>query len=324
MIKKFVLSILLLLSLLPLFPAVTVTDGTGEGGEYKEAFQKILGDELSILWKNEEIEVKIVSIVSPFEGVDILTLALMGREYEIAVNKSNVNASIKSAAQEVLLYALEGEGETLDYIYLSSYSSLSLPKARKGTVYFLMSPEGKILADLSLLRQEEGVSELEPLYVKRAYAGLELEKSLSIQIRADVGLIFSPSLKASGRINVKKTNWLYPFNPSIGFTYINDYYGVNSYFGMLGIEYVLPFASLFTNRFTLIQDGGLIANASVLLGYDDGFALGCDIFVAYQHFVSPHFSWNLGVSYSYVVSKALSWSPSVDQLALQAGMGALF
>ena len=191
---------------------------------------------------------------------------------------------------------LQDSMESLDYIYGSSYSSLSLEDARKGEVYDLVVPQtGKSISRfiVSSCDEDTGLVQFDPVYIRKAYAGLPLVKKGSWAVSLAFSQVFSPEYAAAGSVRVKNTAWLYPFSLSLGFE--TGQAGDEIYFASLaGIEYNAYLGSLFDSSFTLIQDAHLYAGADLLLGYCGGFVWGASWRAGYAHNISRSISWSIG------------------------------
>lgn len=230
-----------------------------------------------------------------------LSFSFNGREYTVFYEEGS-HSSLNEAISNALLYAYEkGEGPTVDYIYDGSYSSLSLPDARRGATYAMKDSSGHVLSLLEVSSVDGEAVVLEPVYVGRAYANLPLERTSAIDLQLVISSSVYPSIRPSLRLDVQKRDILYPVNPFASLFIIAPYSGYSpsafGYFGLFGFSYTLRLGSFFRNMsFTLVQDASIVAKAGVLAGYFGGFSYGALWSVAYEHSIGSRFYWSLGLS----------------------------
>ena len=214
---------------------------------------------------------------------------------------------------------------TLDYIYGSSYSSLSLEDARRGEVFDLVVPHsGKNISRfiVSSCDEDTGLVQLDPVYIGKAYAGLPLVEKGSWALTLAFSQVFSPEYAASGSLRIKNTAWLYPFSLSLGFE--TGQAGDDIYSASLaGIEYNAYLGSLLDSSFTLIQDAHLYAGVDLVLGFCDGFVWGASWRAGYAHNISRSISWSIGYE-NIILNSIQEKKDLLIQHRLTIGIGVMF
>lgn len=247
------------------------------------------------------VDAPLITDYSDEYAAAMLTFSFGGAEYTVFYEKGS-RSSLEKAISEALLYAYEkGEGASLDFIYGGSYSSLSLSDARRGSTYALKDSDGHMISLFEVSGRQEEITLLEPVYIGRAYAGMPLERTSGVDMQLVVSTTVYPNLRPSLRFDISKRDILYPVNPFAGVFLIAPSSGFSpsdfGYFGLLGFSYTLRLGSFLRGiSFTLAQDAAIVAKAAFIAGYFEGFSYGVLWSVAYQHMVSGHFYWSLGMS----------------------------
>lgn len=255
-------------------------------------------------------------------GICILTIEIDGKEYRLAVD-SNDRHSAEDVLHELLQYSREGgEGPSLDYIYGSSYSSITIDGSSSGRVYRLKGDNGRTIATFIGESGNSGAVLLSPFYIREAYTGLSLEKGAGVKISASADFIFAPEFRAGGKVMVSYLPLLYPFSPVLGFSYLTDRMGSGVYSAILGAGYTLSLGSLFPVHFTLVEDGAISASVFLSAGYDGGFAWGGGWSVRYEHAISSWLYWSAGGGQDVIWSMEQN-AISVNQYSLNIGLGVL-
>ena len=321
----------LLLSALPLLffmlPLQAVELLVGPGLEVPSAVVRRLGEAIDRYGADvvpPSVETLVVDGYEEHEGSVLVSVS----GYRLAFDALDLMDSIDEEVEAFFTYPAwldAPRGPVLDYLYGSSYSSLSLEDAHEGQVYDLVSPYSGspvarfIVSDV----EDDGLVELDPLYIGRVHAGLELCRKPAWSVGAAFSQIFFPSYQMFVTARVKNTAVLYPFNPSIGFEYGVGDDGTRYYLALAGIEYVLYLGGLLESSFTLIQDGRLYAGADILLGWGDGFCWGASWRLGYQHALSRHLFWSAGVESVILRNEDLD-REVLKQYRLSLGIGVSF
>ena len=248
--------------------------------------------------------------------------------YTLAFDRDDLHNSMESEVRAFFTYPVfldRPSSDVLEYIHGSSYSTFSLSSARKGDVYDLILPANDKAAGrfiVSSVNEDTGLVQLDPVYVKKAFTGLSLEKRSSWAASLSFSQVFTPSYLAAGAVRVKNTSWLYPFNFSFGFE--TGQTGSDVYFAALaGLEYNAYLGSLLDSSFTFIQDARLYAGTDIVLGFCRGFLWGASWRVGYAHSLSRFFSWSAG--YENIVLNSVAESKEVlVQHRLSVGIGVMF
>lgn len=248
--------------------------------------------------------------------------------YTLAFDRRNLHDSMESEVRAFFTYPVFIEvssSGTLDYIYGSSYSSLSLEDARRGEVYDLVVPHsGKSISRFiaSSCDEDTGLVQLDPVYIGKVYAGLPLVEKGSWALTLAFSQVFSPEYAASGSLRIKNTAWLYPFSLSLGFE--TGQAGDDIYSASLaGIEYNAYLGSLLDSSFTLIQDAHLYAGADLVLGFCDGFVWGASWRAGYAHNISRSISWSIGYE-NIILNSMQEKKDLLIQHRLTIGIGVMF
>ncbi len=303
---------------LPLFSSIVIEGDEGISSAIISAIEDTLDKELEYLIADEARVY--VSIKEVKGNLVILSLDINNESIDIVFDMSEGRKGIRKAIKDSLLYFLPQKENTLSYIYPQSYSALDLENVPKGTLFSLKGANGKTSALLSVDDKEGNATILSPIYTNRIYTGMPLKKRASLELEASFLSVFMPSFGYGVKINAKYLPLLYPFNPVLGFQYAED----KGFYGSIGVEYRLSFASMFSPSFTLIQDGGITASVALLLGSNEGFSWGFSWDLLYEHHITPSLYWNIGFCQSYATSY-ISGEPyiSLAQNYLCAGVGVM-
>lgn len=315
---------LLLLSLIEL-PAVSLHADPALGAEesFVRQLEKIINEE------GGEIipaSARTLTLTSYSEDENAVYVTIEG--YTLAFDRRNLHDSMESEVRAFFTYPVFIEASssgTLDYIYGSSYSSLSLEDARRGEVFDLVVPRsGKSISRfiVSSCDEDTGLVQLDPVYIGKAYAGLPLVEKGSWALTLAFSQVFSPEYAASGSLRIKNTAWLYPFSLSLGFE--TGQAGDDIYSASLaGIEYNAYLGSLLDSSFTLIQDAHLYAGADLVLGFCDGFVWGASWRAGYAHNISRSISWSIGYE-NIILNSIQEKKDLLIQHRLTIGIGVMF
>lgn len=315
---------LLLLSLIEL-PAVSLHADPALGAEesFVRQLEKIINEE-----GGEIIPASAgtLTLTSYSEDENAVYVTIEG--YTLAFDRRNLHDSMESEVRAFFTYPVFIEASssgTLDYIYGSSYSSLSLEDARRGEVFDLVVPRsGKNISRfiVSSCDEDTGLVQLDPVYIGKAYAGLPLVEKGSWALTLAFSQVFSPEYAASGSLRIKNTAWLYPFSLSLGFE--TGQAGDDIYSASLaGIEYNAYLGSLLDSSFTLIQDAHLYAGADLVLGFCDGFVWGASWRAGYAHNISRSISWSIGYE-NIILNSIQDKKDLLIQHRLTIGIGVMF
>lgn len=319
--RRLLLSLLLLASII----ASAGAEGTLTFSQDVHILQPVM-NALSSAYADESISFEsavVTKSVSAGDGIHIITLELDGESYSMAVDESRLSA-VSATLHELLQYApADIEEPSLDYIYNTSYSSVSLPeKGTKGRVYHLKSPEGKTLATFIGESQRYSAVTLEPFYIKDAYTSLPLEKGVGMKMAISGSFIFAPTFRASGRITLSYLPLFYPFMPTIGAVYLSDRNGKSVYAASLGIDYRLSLGRIFDTGFTLIEDAAINASLYLLGGYNGSAAFGGGWAIHYEHTLNSYIFWFAGAGQDVIWSLG-SKAIEVNQYTFNIGAGVL-
>ena len=207
--------------------------------------------------------------------------------------------SLSDSIRGILFYedSLSSDADlTLGYALDSSYSTLSETTLRRGTMLRAIDSFGSTRALFEVDDVYGDAMTLQPVYLDSPYPGMALEEAGAWTIGATVASGFdfsSPSILLLATLG--RTDLIYPLIPiiSLGGMYGPD--GLNAYLG-LGMEAYLDLSTAFPSvGFTLIQEGRIGGNVSLLIG---GGASGFDwrsVFsIFYEHRALAGLSWRIG------------------------------
>ena len=216
----------------------------------------------------------------------------------IGDDRESLLESISGEIRNILFYeeSLMAPSPRLDYIYGGSYSFLADEYYRRGTRLRAVDSDGRVRGLFETAERYDGAVMLEPLYLADPVPGLPLEKCgawtafLSAAMSPDFS---SPSFEITAAAG--RSDLIYPFMPLLFATYYMD--GGDAYFyGGLGIGASFDLWRMFpTVSFTLVEEGRITADASVLLGTGPaGFDWRGRFSISYEHSPLPSFFWRIG------------------------------
>lgn len=247
--------------------------------------------------------------------------------YTVAFDASHLNSSIDEELSAFFAYPPflpDSEGPLLDYIWQTSYSSVSLSDARRGQIYDLISAsDGRASARFIVSDVSSERVILDPVHIGSASAGLRLERKSAFRLTVSANQVFSPQWLCFFSLRAKNTALLYPFSLSIGFESGRDENDTVYFTALAGLEYTLYLGALINSDFTLIQDGHLFAGMDIAFGWADGFTWGASWRAGYEHALTNHFSWSAG--FEYIILRNEETDQNVlMQYRLTLGLGVMF
>lgn len=213
--------------------------------------------------------------------------------------RADLLESLEREIHNLLFYeeSLYSDGDIiLGYALPASYSVSDDLGLRRGTRLNAIDSLGKTRAVFEVEETFPSATVLEPLYLDVPYPGMTLEKAGAWRVSASAATGFdfsSPDILSM--VSIGRTDLIYPFVPIISAAYrYSD--GKNYAYGGIGIEAYLDIWRIFPDvSFTLLEEGRIGANASVLLGASDtGFDWIGVFSVFYEHRALPSFFWRLG------------------------------
>ena len=224
-----------------------------------------------------------------------------GAEYEIravGAGRDGIEEAIGNEIRNILFYedSFMADSPRLDYIYRGSYSFLSDAYFRRGTRLSAVDGNGRTRGLFEVAERYDGSVMLEPVYLSSPVPGLSLVQSgeWTASVSASMGFSFpSPAFELTASIG--RSDLIYPFMPLISFTYMMKG-NASYYYGGIGLGASLNLWRIFPAfSFTLIEDGRIGADASILLGAGpDGFDWRGRYSVYYEHSPLPSFFWRIG------------------------------
>ncbi len=244
---------------------------------------------------DEVFDNRILASFTASSGGETLYINAVGR------GREGIEEAIATEVMNILFYldVLMEEPPRLDYIYNGTYSFLSDNYYRRGTRLKAVDNSGRLRGLFEVAERYDGAMLLEPLYLSQIVPGLSLESAgeWNANIVASMGFDFSsPTFEITA--SVSRSDLIYPFYPLLSFTYMLSN-SESYYYGGLGIGASLDFWRMFPHiSFTLIEEGRIGADVSVLLGMGpEGFAWNGRYSIYYEHSPLPFFYWRLGYTY---------------------------
>lgn len=206
--------------------------------------------------------------------------------------------AIEDEIHSLLFYeeSLISPGLRLDYIHRGSYSFLSDGYFRKGTRFSAIDSDGRIRGVFEVSDSYPGAYVLSPVYLEDPFPGISLESEGEWTMFGSTAMGFAfPRIDLTGSLSFGRTDLIYPFVPLISFLFRYDNGGMYWY-GGLGMEAFLDIHRIFPSvSFTLIEEGRIGADASILLGYGpSGFDWKGRFSIFYEHRAASSFFWRIG------------------------------
>ena len=192
--------------------------------------------------------------------------------------------------------SLLAPGLRLDYIHRGSYSFLSEEYYRRGTRFSAVDADGDLRGVFEVSDSYPGAYVLSPVYLDNPFPGISLESEGEWTMFGSAAMGFSfPEIDLTGAVSFGRTDLIYPFVPLVSFLFRYDN-GAMYWYGGLGLEAFIDIHRIFPSvRFTLIEEGRIGADASILLGYGpEGFDWKGRFSVFYEHRAFPSFFWRIG------------------------------
>lgn len=208
--KKICLLIVLFSIVIPLFASITFKSRVSFDTEemIKKAFNEAIGNR-----KDIDITIDKINLTDS----DISFLINYG---EKSIEFSSPTSLFQSEVNNLFYYEEELYlgGEQLDYIYSSSFSSVSLLKAKKGDIYSLRNNEGKKEALFVVSSLYDDATVLRALYQKNPKVGMRLKKenNFSFSLNAFSNIKFSDY---GAMFNIYYSTFTFPFVPYFSVIY---------------------------------------------------------------------------------------------------------
>lgn len=214
-------------------------------------------------------------------------------------NRVELLESLEEEIENILFYSDElysDAEERLDYILPPSYSFAPSAFYRKGTRLKAVDSLGNIRGVFAVSERYDDADTLEAIYLRSPFPGMTLEKSGNWTAYGTFATSFNfKSPELLGMVSIGRSDLIYPFVPIVSAAYrMKD--GVSYVYGGIGIEAHLDMNRIFPSvEFTLIQEGRIGGNVSMLLGYGgEGFDWRSVFSIFYEHRATPSFFWRLG------------------------------
>ena len=229
-----------------------------------------------------EIFVRIGSYEEDTQSFDDRTLAT----FEAVSGDLSLTINAIGRDREALLESVETEVRNI----LFYEESLMAPGLAA------LDGDNRVRGLFEVAERYDGAVLLEPVFLSDPVPGLRLEDrgEWTLSLTAATGFDFSsPSVEVTGTVG--RSDLIYPFTPLLSLTYLLSG-GESYYYGGIGLGASLDLWRIFpTFSFTLVEEGRIQADASLLLGAGpDGFDWKGRFSVSYEHSPTPSFFWRLG------------------------------
>ena len=229
------------------------------------------------------------------------TIGYSGRSVVINAvghDREELAAAIEDEILSLLFYEEEllAPGLRLDYIHRGSYSFLSDDYYRRGTRFRAVDADGNLRGIFEVSDSYPGAYVLSPVYLDDPFPGISLESEGEWTMFSSAAMGFSfPAVDLTGSLSFGRTDLIYPFVPLASFLFRYEN-GAMYWYGGLGIEAFIDMHRIFPSvSFTLIEEGRIGADASILLGYGPaGFDWKGRFSVFYEHRATSSFFWRIG------------------------------
>ena len=208
--KKICLLVVLFFMFIPLFASITFKSRVSFDTEemIKKAFTEAIGN-------RKDIDITIDKINLTDSDISFLI-----NYKEKSIEFSSPISLFQSELNNLFYYEEElyWGGEQLDYIYSSSFSSVSLIKAKKGDIYSLRNNEGKKEALFVVSSLYDDATVLRALYQKdpKVGMGLKKENNFSFSLNAFSNIKFSDY---GAIFNIYYSTFTFPFVPYFSVIY---------------------------------------------------------------------------------------------------------
>ena len=252
---------------------------------------------------NDDVDFEVASFKKEDDFVSF-ELFFNDKSILISSRESNLSEEIKNALfYEESLY-LDSD-DRLDYIWSGSFSFVPSKSYRKGTTLEARDANGKREGVFEVKKSFDSVTVLQPIYIKDdVVPGLELRKSSDFRYALSGATNFRRNSMAFS-FEVGVTSWIYPFMPTASVFCLQSQNSFSFYLG-LGISGYLDLNDVLSWSFTMIEEGRIGANATLLLGLSDGsFAYNGAYSIYYEHRVLAKMFYRVGYSYYPKIANSL-------------------
>ncbi len=282
--KKFLCFLILLIALIPLFSSVVFSSDIPDDVQKRleKAIVEAVGD-------REETEVTADSYSSS-DDVLSFTLSYSGK----SVNVTTPSEYLESEIKAVFFYdeTLFCEGERLDYIYRSSFSSVTLDGARRGQNYALRGNSGKTEALFIVDRVYEDAVTLKPYFLSSPLPGMKLERinDFSLSLRALSSFRFTGF---GGSLSLYYSTFCYPVTPFVSIAVIMD--GKTAYHIDAGLSASFSLSSVWP-AVPVVKNLSIEGEFALGAAYNGSFGLSSEYGLALRWTFSRVFSAAVGIT----------------------------
>ncbi len=306
--KRFLLFLLVATSLASAFGAITYDSSVPDAliasfdREYKRAIDG--RDEIDIAitdYEEENIEEGIYLIAKYKAGEAEVRLEGFGEAI------ADAYSSIAGSLYSMLYYNKElysNESMILDYAYNGSYSAKATG-FRRGQRLALYDSSDKIRGIFLISDHYNDYDNLKPLYINKALPGMKLKRVSSFDWNLDYSLSL-PIEEHYLSFSAGNTSWIYPFRPFIIASFsIDQLYRTYGVYGGIGLSAKASLSSMIPFSFTLIEEGSIGADASLLFNFIDRRFYG-SYSIYYEHRAFSFLSWRIGYNFTPSSFKAIT------------------
>lgn len=184
----------------------------------------------------------------------------------------------------------------LDYQYSGSYS-LKETGLRRGERVVVYDDSDKVRGVFLLSDHYSGYDLLKPIYLGGVLPGMKAEKASSF----DWSLGYALSIPLSEHYitaSFGNTSWIYPMKPFLTlFLNYNQLSNQFSVYSGIGLSARATLGEMFNTSFTLLEEGSICADASLLFSLTD-FKFYGSYSLYYEHRALSFLSWKVGYTYT--------------------------
>lgn len=298
--KKFLLFLFISISLSSAFGAITYDSSVPNNlvssfdREYKKAVDGRDEIDVAISCYEEEMLEEGVYLIAIYKaGDDEVKLEGFGSSIDDAYR------SIASSLYSMLYYnkaLYSNESMVLDYAYNGNYS-VKDTGFRRGQRLALYDRDDKVRGVFLISDHYDDYDNLKPLYINKALPGMKLKRVSSFDWNLDYSLSL-PIEEHYLSFSVGNTSWIYPFKPFvIASLSIDQLYRTYGIYAGIGLSAKASLSSMLHFSFTLIEEGSIGADASLLFNFVDRKFYG-SYSIYYEHKAFSFLSWKIGYTYS--------------------------
>lgn len=294
--KKFLLILFVSISFSSAFGAITYDSSVPDAlissfdREYRRAVDGREEIDVAITdYKEERIEEGIYITAEYKSGDSDIKLEGFGSSLDGSYS------SIASSLYSMLYYNKElysNENMILEYAYNGNYSAKDTG-FRRGQRLALYDSNDKVRGIFLISDHYNDYDNLKPLYINKALPGMKLKRVSSFDWSLDYSLSL-PIEEHYLAFTAGNTSWIYPFRPFVIASFsLDQLYRTYGVYGGIGLSAKASLSSMLPFTFTMIEEGSIGADASLLFNFTDRRFYG-SYTIYYEHRAFSFLSWRIG------------------------------